>query len=562
MSHVLQPVSELVSAGVPVRRAGAVSVAEEAAVAAAEAIAAEAAAGIARAATVAAAEAAVRARQTAEVAAAIAAKATAELAVKIDAGADLDVMAEAAAAEAVADAASTSAARTAAEARRTVAQAIAAEAAAAAVAEAAATASATVIAASTAAAAAAVRARHTIEVAAKFAAEAAAAVVAEAATAAGATLDAASATAEATLEAASTTAEATLEAASTTAEATLEAASTTAEATLDAASATAAATLDAASATAEATLEAAATTSARVPATAGHTAAEAGGTTMGNELDTEPDRRGPDDGAHEAVNTEWAVLLGNSSHGQVLLGPFRHGVSMASPAEQWLWRDISLARRIEAVLRAEEEEFEAVFSSAPAAMLVVSVVDDQPARFLRVNPALSRLTGYPLPTLLDLGLDDLAHPDQPTVGEGSRNPVRRDGAEPYELVQRWVHADGHDMWVRIRMAPKGTADGQEDRGVCPDEDVTGWATGARSRGSRVRAWWGHAGRPPPGCRWTRSRKGCGSWSPGRLDRIQPRAGRHCPGPPPCRGPRRTDRAGQPQGVLRPPHRARVDSRRR
>ena len=451
MSHVLQPVSELVSAGVPVRRAGAVSVAEEAAVAAAEAIAAEAAAGVAaeaaaaaavmvRAATVAAAEAAVRARQTAEVAAAIAAKATAELAVKVDAGADLDVMAEAAAAEAVADAASTSAARTAAEARRTVAQAIAAEAAAAAVAEAAATASATVIAASTAAAAAAVRARHTIEVAAKFAAEAAAAVVAEAATAAEATLDAASATAEATLDAAATTA-------------------------------------------------------ARVPATAGHTAAEAGGTTMGNRLDTEPDRRGPDYGAHEAVNAEWAVLLANSSHGQVLLGPFRDGVSLAGPAEHGLWRDISLARRIEAALRAEEGEFEAVFASAPAAMLVVSVVDDQPARFLRVNPALSRLTGYPLLTLLDLGLDDLAHPDQPTAGEGSAEPGLRDGAEPYELVRRWVHADGHDLWVRIRMAPTGTADGQEDRWVCQVEDVTGWATGARGRVSRVRAWWGHAGRP-------------------------------------------------------------------
>src|SRR5664280_313421 len=440
MSHVLQPVSELVSAGVPVRRAGAVSVAEEAAVAAAEAIAAEAAAGVAaeaaaaaavmvRAATVAAAEAAVRARQTAEVAAAIAAKATAELAVKVDAGADLDVMAEAAAAEAVADAASTSAARTAAEARRTVAQAIAAEAAAAAVAEAAATASATVIAASTVAAAAAVRARHTIEVAAKFAAEAAAA------------------------------------------------------------------TLDAASATAEATLDAAATTAARVPATAGHTAAEAGGTTMGNRLDTEPDRRGPDYGAHEAVNAEWAVLLANSSHGQVLLGPFRDGVSLAGPAEHGLWRDISLARRIEAALRAEEGEFEAVFASAPAAMLVVSVVDDQPARFLRVNPALSRLTGYPLLTLLDLGLDDLAHPDQPTAGEGSAEPGLRDGAEPYELVRRWVHADGHDLWVRIRMAPTGTADGQEDRWVCQVEDVTGWATRARGRVSRVRAWWGHAGRP-------------------------------------------------------------------
>src|SRR5664279_5103382 len=366
-------------------------------------------------------------------------------------------------ASAVADAAS-SVASAVADAASSVASAVAdaASSVASAVADAASSVASAAVAASARTAAAAVRARHTIEVAAKFAAEAAAAVLAEAATAAEATLDAASATAEATLEAASATAEA---------------------------------TLDAASATAEATLDAAATTAARVPATAGHTAAEAGGTTMGNRLDTEPDRRGPDDGSHEAVNAEWAVLLANSSHGQVLLGPFRDGVSLAGPAEHGLWRDISLARRIEAALRAEEGEFEAVFASAPAAMLVISVVDDQPARFLRVNPALSRLTGYPLLALLDLGLDDLAHPDQPTAGEGSAEPGLRDGAEPYELVRRWVHADGHDLWVRIRMAPTGTADGQVDRWVCQVEDVTGWATGAHGRLSRVRAWWGRAGRP-------------------------------------------------------------------
>lgn len=49
-------------------------------------------------------------------------------------------------------------------------------------------------------------------------------------------------------------------------------------------------------------------------------------------------------------------------------------VSLASPAEQGLWRDISLAQRIRTQLHQSEAGFEAVFAGAPAPLLVAALV--------------------------------------------------------------------------------------------------------------------------------------------------------------------------------------------
>lgn len=147
-------------------------------------------------------------------------------------------------------------------------------------------------------------------------------------------------------------------------------------------------------------------------------------------------------------------------------------VSFARPAEQGLWRDISLARRIEAALQSREAHFEAAFHSAPTAMAIASCADGRPARFLHVNPALSRLTGYSTSALLDLGFADLAHPEHPAPEEApaSSGP---DGAEQPDLrAQRWMHTDGSDIWVRVRTAPLRDSGDQTNQSVCHIEDVT------------------------------------------------------------------------------------------
>ena len=73
--------------------------------------------------------------------------------------------------------------------------------------------------------------------------------------------------------------------------------------------------------------------------------------------------------------------------------------------------------------------------------------------------------------LLGLGFADLAPAQHRTLKEAVVGPDERD-AEPVERLRRWVHADGHELWVRIRMAAMCTSAGRAEQLVCQVEDVT------------------------------------------------------------------------------------------
>lgn len=157
-------------------------------------------------------------------------------------------------------------------------------------------------------------------------------------------------------------------------------------------------------------------------------------------------------------------------------------VDHAAAAERGLWRDIALARRIESALRESEAFFESLFASVPTPLLVASLSDGRPARFRRVNAAMSRLTGHPVTTLSGYGFADLEHPDQQPA-QGCATPTETaGGAEeaPAECIRRWVHADGRDLWVSLRISIVRAGAGHGDQLVCHAEDIT-----ARRRAEQV-----------------------------------------------------------------------------
>jgi PAS domain S-box-containing protein len=141
------------------------------------------------------------------------------------------------------------------------------------------------------------------------------------------------------------------------------------------------------------------------------------------------------------------------------------------PADQALWRDIALARRLEASLRSSEAHFEAVFDSAPTPLLIAERVAGGPGRFVAVNPALARLTGYAPGDLLEFSFLDLEHREQRSV-EAAVVTSGGPGTELDEQVRRWTHADGRELRVRIRMAVTQTAGYHGDHLICQIEDVT------------------------------------------------------------------------------------------
>ena len=122
--------------------------------------------------------------------------------------------------------------------------------------------------------------------------------------------------------------------------------------------------------------------------------------------------------------------------------------------------DITERARAQAALQGSESRFRNVFQYAPIGMLLLGISRDNLGRFLQVNPALSRLTGYSEDQLLTMGMGDLVAPEDregfvQRLLQFQHHPVLEGGAE-----RHWLHANGNDLWVKINLSPgDATTDG-------------------------------------------------------------------------------------------------------
>ena len=116
-----------------------------------------------------------------------------------------------------------------------------------------------------------------------------------------------------------------------------------------------------------------------------------------------------------------------------------------SPALQVSYRDISERHRNEVALRESEERFRSVFDKAPVGAAIVSLE----YRFMRVNDALCRITGYSNAELLALGFPDITHPDDLASDIALARRLVAGEIERYSLDKRYIRRTGEPVWVRL-----------------------------------------------------------------------------------------------------------------
>ena len=125
----------------------------------------------------------------------------------------------------------------------------------------------------------------------------------------------------------------------------------------------------------------------------------------------------------------------------------------------------------ERALLATEALFEGVFRHAPTGILLADVSAGHLGEILRVNPAMTSITGYSHDQLRRMNVTDLTHPDHL---DAHRDRFRRwaTGDNPTtEAERRWVHADGRDLWVQFNVNLVTTREGRCLVGLV--EDITG-----------------------------------------------------------------------------------------
>ena len=118
-------------------------------------------------------------------------------------------------------------------------------------------------------------------------------------------------------------------------------------------------------------------------------------------------------------------------------------------------RDVGQRMRSESELRVAQRRFQAAFDEAPIGMALATL----DGRFFMVNRSLHRILGYPPGALVGMSNVDITHPDDHAH---SRLEMQRLGAgeiSGFQLEKRYIHADGHTVWVALSVSLVAEPDG-------------------------------------------------------------------------------------------------------
>ena len=114
------------------------------------------------------------------------------------------------------------------------------------------------------------------------------------------------------------------------------------------------------------------------------------------------------------------------------------------------------------------ELFELTFEQAPIGIALVG----PDGRWLRVNAALCRLTGYTSEELLARTFQEITYPDDVAPDLALRDELLADRIRQYELEKRYIRKDGSVVWVRVIVSLAHERDGSPLHFIVHVEDIT------------------------------------------------------------------------------------------
>ena len=143
----------------------------------------------------------------------------------------------------------------------------------------------------------------------------------------------------------------------------------------------------------------------------------------------------------------------------------------ADEREQLLAREQVARRQAEAAndqLRESEERFRLTIDEAPIGMALVAL----DGRWVRVNRALSEITGYSPDELTKLTFQDITHPDDLETDLELTQRLFRGEIPRYHLEKRYIRKDGSIVDIMLNASVLRGHDGAPRYGIAQIEDIT------------------------------------------------------------------------------------------
>ncbi len=129
------------------------------------------------------------------------------------------------------------------------------------------------------------------------------------------------------------------------------------------------------------------------------------------------------------------------------------------------WAERALS---EQVLSEHEAEFQATFEKAAAGIAHVST----DGRWLRINPRLCEIIGYPQKDALKLRLQDVVHPDDLVAHNATFETILAGDRESAHTEERFVHKNGAAVWVDLTVSLLRDAKGNPKKFITIVEDAS------------------------------------------------------------------------------------------
>ncbi len=131
-------------------------------------------------------------------------------------------------------------------------------------------------------------------------------------------------------------------------------------------------------------------------------------------------------------------------------------------------RDLTERRRAEAALRENEQRLRATYEHAFVGIGEV----DRNGRFLRVNEQLCAITGFSREELLERTFWDMTHLDDREADLAQFSRLMLGKAHAYTVEKRYVHKDGHTVWVEVAASRVDDTSGQPLYGIRVVRDIS------------------------------------------------------------------------------------------
>jgi diguanylate cyclase (GGDEF)-like protein/PAS domain S-box-containing protein len=151
----------------------------------------------------------------------------------------------------------------------------------------------------------------------------------------------------------------------------------------------------------------------------------------------------------------------------VQITPLRDGDGAVSGG-MLLTQDISSLKHAERELEQAEARFRSAFEQAPIGMGIVA----PDGRYLRVNQALCSITGYTPEQLLQTTVEAVTHPDDAAADAAGRDALVNGLAPIHRTEKRYLHANGHSVWVSVHATLVRDADGNPSHILGQIQDIT------------------------------------------------------------------------------------------